>query len=145
MIQANEFRLGNYILLDGKHMARITTITETTITTENVHNKYQDGSSGDAWDTTSDFLLPIPLTPELLEACGFKHWKFEQEISSFDFYKKSENFELFIVHDAIKNEYQHQTFYYKNRSNPVASLHQLQNLYYALTGTELEIKLPRPV
>lgn len=64
---------------------------------------------------------PIPLTPEILEKCGFEKcscggWKHGIHISKYD------NGKLYYKTVIIKY------------------LHQLQNLYFALTGEELTFK-----
>lgn len=70
---------------------------------------------------------PIPLTPEILEQCGIQNnkiplrngnWLVIPELKWVDI-QKDENLTL-----RVRCEF----------------LHQLQNLYFALTGTELEVK-----
>ena len=68
-------------------------------------------------------LTGIPLTPEILEKCGFKPF-------CKDWSKKG-----MIIHSRKRG-------FVLNKKVPIlTSLHQLQNLYYALTGEELEISL----
>ena len=83
---------------------------------------------------------PIPLTPEWLERCGFEYLPFAKDISLFSFYKRSE-FELIIVNEGIVCEYEQGVFYYSNERRPVKYVHQLQNLFFALIGEELNVKL----
>ena len=121
MIQANELRLGNYILtLDG----RVETV------------KYIMGDSANE--------NPIPLTEEWLEKFGFKkafaypdtvppapHWEKEEKAAALYclyFYKTDKGFDLVTspeMGETIAN---------------VQYVHSLQNLYFALTGQELTIK-----
>ena len=66
---------------------------------------------------------PIPLTEEWL----LRFW-FEQKTSSFVIYPVS-------IKRQTKN-----AFFYSPTSLHLKYVHQLQNLYFALTGEELEIK-----
>ena len=63
--------------------------------------------------------LPIPLTPEILEKVRFAGTIFPAQLS---------------ISDSGK-------YYWGNINVELKYLHQLQNLYFALTGEELEIKL----
>lgn len=72
---------------------------------------------------------PVPLTDELLEKCGFKIFPWGYVIKSSNDFGIRLNLKSFVYevsgNSAVKIEY----------------LHQLQNLYFALTGEELEINL----
>ncbi len=74
---------------------------------------------------------PIPLTPKILEKAGFRYKNFTHNLNKLSIclpgnsYKDGRTyFNSWCIIEGIPN-----------------SLHQLQNLYFALTGTELEIKL----
>ena len=74
-------------------------------------------------------LEPIPLTPRILEKCGFKEGSYHKNWFSIPtltphIVKYDDGFILEMVDDIRISE----SFQY---------LHQLQNLYFALTGTEL--------
>jgi hypothetical protein len=112
MIQANELRVGNYVYdFSGKPVVVVrTTFGATPLET------------------------PIPLTPEILEKCGFE--------------------EINIIHvderpyDGSIGDYQIKQFksrmkngYYLSHQTKLLYLHQLQNLYFALTGEELTVNL----
>jgi hypothetical protein len=71
---------------------------------------------------------PIPLTPELLEKAGFK--KGEYTFAKMDF-------TLNYNSDLGDYRYRRQD----GGATSIIHLHQLQNLYFALTGEELEITL----
>lgn len=129
MIQANELRIGNWVQM------------------QDVPNGSEMPGSMFQWDSAHwwdvetsrlrvSMLNPIPLTPEILEKCGFhKHnnaWVLD-DFSETDYNK--DFFTIWNIHDGN---------YHLNTTNfPVElhSLHQLQNLYFALTGTELNIEL----
>jgi hypothetical protein len=115
-MKANEFRIGNLAKYKDQFL-RIENL---------VKDEFWAIRRGDSTELIplAD-IEPIPLTPEILKKCGFK--KFE----SGNFYHPKTMFELtpkFWLEDserAVKAEY----------------LHQLQNLYFALTGEELVVKI----
>ena len=75
----------------------------------------------------------IPLTPEILEKCGFRR---------HDNYFNHDNFDGFHIlryHDGECVIELGDQFHIL--SAPFSFLHQLQNLYFALTGKELTIIL----
>lgn len=80
-----------------------------------------------------DYLYPIPLTPEWLERCGFKRMNagWINDSGSLSFYDKDSE----TGNGVYKMEYGT-----RNYAAGFLYLHQLQNLYFALTGEELEIK-----
>jgi hypothetical protein len=77
---------------------------------------------------------PIPLTTEILVKCGFyskyKSVHMQWNIGGFYLHQKSDEND---AHELIPEE---QVFYYEFMYE-IKYLHQLQNLYYALTGIEL--------
>lgn len=75
----------------------------------------------------ADFIEPIPLTPEILEKCGFVHTVGNNyETINFRVWLESTGTYIFFERKIrLRLDY----------------LHQLQNLYYALTNTELKINL----
>lgn len=88
---------------------------------------------------------PIPLTEDLLLKCGFKYISEEQGFHNFyriaicDMFGHEFNLDLTNRHE---NEIQSQfEFYNWDIHFSVGTLHQLQNLYFAITGRELDIKL----
>lgn len=115
MIKANELRIGNWILpehnLDGDfHL--VTGIGEGSV------NGY-----------IQDWYSPIPLTPEILEKCGF------EATNGIEI----KNYIWLVIHcDSgeanIYNIYKNETLQLRIECK---YLHQLQNLYFALTGEEL--------
>jgi hypothetical protein len=76
--------------------------------------------------------VPIPLTEEILLKCGFEKPKF-----SYDFGKLS------IVLRGVHG-YKNGRTYFNSWciiEKQIEYIHQLQNLYFALTGEELKIEL----
>jgi hypothetical protein len=85
---------------------------------------------------------PIPLTEEWLVKFGFK----KKYCSHFDSFfiginpvTKDWMFDIVWIKSMINYSYQGFPFY-RNGHFRIESVHQLQNLYFALTGTELTIK-----
>ena len=128
MIKANELRIGN-LVYGFKTIWQI------------------DSTDFRNYDTDTGELPydPIPLTPEILEAFGFKRY----DIGETD----EENAWILPVDQSDKNNYLSK-FTLTNEMEycfrddftgrlhyvKVGSAHQLQNLYFALTGEELEYK-----
>lgn len=85
----------------------------------------------------SEFILSnisgIPITPEILEKAGFEmcHQNPRQET----FYINKQGYCPFYIYTSRSDEV------YYNENLPLKYLHQLQNLYFVLTGNELEITL----
>ena len=86
---------------------------------------------------------PIPLTEEILLKCGFK--KTEEYYAADE-----ENVDVYTIGcfdiAFIDNEYKlwisiDEDSYYNFAWTEIKYLHQLQNIYFALTGQELEVNL----
>lgn len=116
-MKANELRIGNWVKrLDN---------TEFQVSGEDIHIISN-------WSGSKDLLPnPIPLTEEWLLKFGFKlnmdwfNWNAaigENEIGDF---------KLALRHTDDFG------WFYKSRCTPIKYVHQLQNLYFALTGEEL--------
>jgi hypothetical protein len=134
MIKQNELRIGNYYRCK-------------------IYNGNNDVILPFTWQEFKYTHLfdPIPLTPEILEKCGFDingFWEFEFILSDFsklvldlrqgylwlresDLSKKPENDSIVCLWNRdLKKE---------------IFLHQLQNLYFALTGEELDVSIGTPL
>lgn len=112
MIKANELRIGNWVNFSGDPMIiRL----------------------GEQLDYYTDYYEPIPLTPEILEAAGFDGRK------DVRYFKSIGDTVLTIYYEDQK--FWIQDFdWFKLDLPSMEYVHQLQNLYFALTGNELEIK-----
>ena len=110
MIQANELRIGNYVFpFDDKEQLFFDCVKV---------------SPNDFKDTQN--LAPIPLTEEWLVKFGF------DEISI-----TNDNVRRWIIDGYIAVELEGNVFTFRNNRLILKSVHQLQNLYFALTGKEL--------
>ena len=116
MINANEIRLGNWVRWGGVNV-EITTVTI-----------YQRTF----YKCTEGLVSGIPLTPEILIACGFVY------VEDYAEYRYRESTNWF----GVFNEHNDDWYFDKPEMSTVVIkyLHQLQNLYYSLTGQELTYK-----
>lgn len=125
MIQANELRLGNLIDFEG-----LPSVVKE-IDSQGV--VVFIGETGETeWIDLFQF-NPIPLTEEILLKCGFEKIENNWKVLSYSnvFYFSWER--LAGSAFSLDNE----SIYLPH----IEYLHQLQNLYFALTGEELEINL----
>lgn len=135
MIEANELRIGNWVNVPECGInAQVDII--------GVKKACIDNSKIDLYIEDPSFFLEslntIPLTEEILLKCGF-----EKQSSQY-YIKENDNANLLLFYSAG-----HNTYYYfadverrqYNSTLAILHLHQLQNLYFALTRIELEIKL----
>jgi hypothetical protein len=77
---------------------------------------------------------PIPLTLEILEKCG---WVWNEECKSYEGKDVRMNIQL----NEISGSYTMFNYVLKAKiADKIYHLHQLQNLYFALTGEELNFK-----
>ena len=128
MLKENELRIGNLIRANSKEF-----------------NKSYNGS---IVPVDIDILIeliseclydPIPLTPEVLEKCGF--WKNSVNMWAIELWDMSTHLEMI---DGAKGGFYPAIDQQQPEGSPqnvslqfITHLHQLQNLYHALTGEEL--------
>jgi len=120
MIKANELRIGNLVHNALNAVVKVEAIG------------YNIINPGAEFSPEMKYLKGIPLTPEILEKAGFtyrylspKQHYFENGMVSINTYKTKDS------------------FYYESQLCDVSIdyVHQLQNLYYALCGSELTINI----
>ena len=121
MIPANELRIGNWASNGEKNFVFDA-------------SSLYDATSG----LTSKFIFPIPLTPEVLEKCGFD-WR----IWDGNEHHKVLSYKNTPIHTYWDGS--EWCFKYGFDSDLTFAacqyVHQLQNLIFALTGEELTVKL----
>ncbi len=125
-MNASELRIGNWVNLYDDFNSQVTGLTNKgkVWCVENPHDE------GCAWNT--DKIKPIPLTEEWLLKFGFeklhKDFYLDYLNMTFSFDVKYGMGILLRTHeDSIDQKH-------------IKHVHQLQNLYFALTGEELKIK-----
>ena len=133
MIKKEEYRLGNYLM--QKTGVRVLTVQ---CTLDHFSLMAEDGGKD---------LFPVVLSPGNLEKCGFV------ENKKYALLPESREFVLVVpvmgggdvsIKAYVKNNKECFGRVMMNNvpvSNNFYQLHQLQNVYYALTGAELEVKL----
>ena len=127
MIKAEELRIGNWVLTeqcDG-------TIDKYQITGFDVYKTDENEQHG---------MLPIPLTEEILLRCGFQGNEDEMHIVLG--LGSGEELSVELITDTtclVRSDPKYNSADYCYIKN-IEYLHQLQNLYFALTGKELQFK-----
>ena len=120
-ILANELRIGNWvIIISTGQIACITSVDK------NIGVKVNNSPIY----LSIDDIKPIPVTEEILLKCGFE--KDNEYFSLKNLHYNIENKRFYIGNDHVSSG--HNDAY-------ILHLHQLQNLYFALTNQELEIEL----
>jgi hypothetical protein len=117
-MKASELRIGNYIneVEDGLIIVNSIDSRE--------HRFYVTDQNGDI--NGEDFIEPIPLTEEWLERFGFEY----SDLNGDSGLWKIPPFQIYGKYNQFLYDYRLDVNY----------VHQLQNLYFALTGEELTIK-----
>jgi len=122
-MKSNELRIGNYIsdiYSSNSFMAKVVRLDFIRCYYGMSHSSYSD-------------LRPIPLTPEILEKCGAE--KYEEFGKSFMELSVATDLVIFSDETGVK------LMCLGDEIKKVEYLHDLQNLYFALTNNELEIKI----
>lgn len=131
-MKASELRIGNFVKSPVNNRRRIKVLQ---LFVDSFQGDFGDGSRGGIMYSSSE---GITLTEEWLLNFGFKiHW--EDSIS----------IEYWIGHNPVTRDYlfmlyqtkgEQNEIFYRNGFFRLQYVHQLQNLYFALTGKELELK-----
>jgi hypothetical protein len=140
-MKANELRIGNYIADRGNKEWQIDHWESINKLSAKSNATMCMGILMETHPMTEyvDYIKPIPLTEEWLLKFGFTHqYKTKKGQDFFDRSINSE-FQLYVnLNDSrvsINKKYVGNVY-----SKKIQYLHQLQNLYFALTGEELTIK-----
>ena len=121
MIKPNELRLGNYVAVKNhgnKVIGKVFAINKDTVSVEDGNNNYD-----------YHLLEPISLTELMLLKCGFEETQLFEDDLVF----------LFLNGFGLRIDYFEDAFYFDDTK--IEYVHQLMNLYFALTGEELEVKV----
>jgi hypothetical protein len=133
MVKIEEFRLGNYIL--HKTQVRIKMVP----CTMEHFSLFEKGGGKD--------LFPVVLSADIFLKSGFienKEYELLPDAREFKLLIPVNTNHLTEIHGYVKNNKECFARAFVNKipcSNPVFSLHQLQNLYYSLTAGELSFIL----
>ena len=124
MIQANELRIGNWVKLFNDELNKIYVISKTAIQVEG------GIIGGEVFKL--EHINPVPITLEILEKFGF------YKTNRIDSGELCPCYAIFSFALMIR----HNSFFvdWIGGNTEIKYLHQLQNLYFALTNTELTYK-----
>lgn len=126
MMQATELRIGNWVQTDKPEQV-VDVLCDSINTAILEYIPY-------------DMVQPIPLTPELLERCGFK------KVAESEYYENYRNKNMFYISRAKKDiDFgfldKKDCYYVGDNHTEIPSLHWLQNWYFFTYGHELEVSL----
>lgn len=138
MIKASELRIGNFIQCQKVPNGPFEAVKITGV--------HWDGADWIEWIADDGYRVGmhkplgytgIPLTPDILEKCGsiIPYKDNRIQIGELSFFVQSDDVGAWYL-NLSESAYQEAITFYKIRH-----LHQLQNLFFALTGDELEVKL----
>lgn len=136
MIDAKELRIGNKVLKNGVFVCDVLSLRR---------NEIEISFEKEIYALEYKNVQPIALTEEILLKCGFVDGSQGYRATGHNFaFSKDVNSQCKI--DLYQGDHYHeasQTYgwhigYYPNM---IYYLHQLQNLYFALTGEELNVNL----
>jgi hypothetical protein len=130
MVVCQELRTGNYVWVQGK-IQKVIQINDEGFDASDSCIAVEGAPSGQKENCTSDRVRPVHINDVILQQCGFvfhEYFKFWQLIHSSDG-RRSEM--------DIDADYNLIDFMRRPLVKKLNSLHQLQNLYFALKGKEL--------
>jgi hypothetical protein len=114
-----ELRIGNYVEVYGK-VETIVDVMCDCVNTLNIEGAHYG------------LVNPIPLTEEWLEKFGFEERRYKKQGVLRSYIKKGNSMHMTNSGNIV----------YGFKSKMLFGVHELQNLYFALTGEELKIKKP---
>lgn len=126
-MKANELRLGNYVYDGKKELGKIGAVHKDRLTVE-----IPNDNTIFLGRYKIEYAKPIPLTEEFLLKFGF-------DKVADDCWMISKSGQATYI-DLIQGEFYYYLEVNTETSIIVKHVHQLQNLYFALTGQELTIK-----
>jgi hypothetical protein len=113
-----------------KNLQQVSMITGTAVFTIDAEEGHEPAAS----EHSSDQIEPVPLTDDVLKQCGFVYHDY------FKFWQlKTTGITSEMSEMDIDNDYDVIDFMHKPVVRHLASLHQLQNVYFMLKGRELKL------
>lgn len=125
-MQANEVRIGNYVSLSGEKKLKVNEIYRSGF--------YAADEKSVSFKNTWSEIEPIPLTEEWLV-----NFKLRQSMELTNYWTEDEEMNVFIDSEGI-----HYSIMLNNdgdflKIKKLEYVHQLQNLYFSLTGKDLSL------
>jgi len=132
-MKITELRIGNYVIAPDLVYAEDNIRKVVGISgVKSIFLKTIDGEKNNRFPIY--LITPVPLTEEILLKCGFGEVGFYDNVYHLDDFRiyldKSINSGLIKYENGACN-----------LEKEISNLHQLQNLYFALIGKDLEVKL----
>ena len=94
-----------------------------------------DGNESDVFENNGGEIYPIPITSKMLKNIGFVKHKLCGYDNHFEYrYKDCSDFEITALYDC------NFSVLLVGSARIIRYVHELQNLYHAFTGKELEIR-----
>lgn len=132
MIKSTELRIGNWVYVD---------LGTPSLTPHCISERDMVDICSNRLKETDIELISIPLSPEILtQWCGFESGDSIIYLKSPIQPREDRPTYLFYCDKRAPLKYSRTIHDYIE----IIYLHQLQNLYFALTGIELEVKIPTP-
>ena len=129
MKESKEFRIGNYLEIDGRFEMVSSIHSDNTIRLRESENSPCHG----CYSIRNTNIKPIQLTKDWILKFGFEENFKQYELQNYGLkVVKDVNSNVWICYIGFLNQ-----FY---EICTIKHVHELQNLYFALTGTELELK-----
>ena len=122
MIKTNELRIGNIVFLNDKQKVW----------------EIMDGFDIDEM-TENSTVDPIPLTEEWLLKFGFEKNEYTKDFRLGKYWVENRYFDSYEKSMFLFGCYQFNKIYITSNVDVLKYVHELQNLYFALTGQELTI------
>ncbi len=133
MIDYKELRLGNWVIMSQRNdrvKCDAKPMQLTNVSKEGYNLQHPVSLLMYGWD----WFEPIHLTPEILDRCGFEYREVKGEkrfvLGDIEIEQQGDNMFAVVIWDSSAPFLTHYIGHHQY-------LHQLQNLYHALTGEEL--------
>ena len=147
-MKANELRIGNFILLGGNSFGTVVNIT--TETDEEPQVDFITIKIGGGYiDSTINGFYPIKLTEEWLVRFGFEGKESDGFCIPIEIELGELQYEKYLALEGSIDGFYCDLVYKEDTIEEIRMIlkdigyvHQLQNLYFALTGEELTLKIP---
>lgn len=139
-MKAEELRIGNYVKIDSG-IGKVVSLMSNTFCNECANDDYNitiEMEDGTFREEEEGKVEGIPLTEEILLNCGFEYINADNKVYGLISPENGNGDRYRIVH-FLDGDFRMvlNTWRYVSIKN----VHQLQNLYYAINGKELNIQL----
>lgn len=136
-IKANELRIGNVL----RAKQEIGWYPSGIIKVEAITNDGVNLSQGDSAVYEWDNLKAIPLTSEIIKKCGLIRHISDDKVMEHYFVRRQKGMDTYCLLSRVvgRDEFYLEHYRATGKKVVVQSVHELQNLYFVLSGKELQI------